>query len=101
MKEIFKNIKKESKILYRWARSRLLIYFRPKYVIRQVLARKGECGHHSCCGVSSFLKHRPCFDGKNCLKWGKDLPLTCLLYPIDEKDKADETRLYCSFYWDK
>ncbi|MDO8592384.1 MAG: hypothetical protein Q7R92_01255 [bacterium] len=85
----------------RHLRRMFLAYFRTEYVKKQILSRKGECGHHGCCGDSpwSWFFTRKCLKGKDCLKWS-NLPYYCKLYPIDEKDKAPKTKKYCNFYWD-
>ena len=53
------------KTMWCGARRRLLVYFRPKYVIKSLLARYGKC---KMCGTCCKLNLPDCkyFNGKKC-----------------------------------
>ena len=71
-----------------------LVLLKPFYVMRSLSARRGECKHCGCCWS------RKCryFDDPDCLRWD-NLPLMCVLYPIDEADKTPFAKEHCGFYW--
>ncbi len=94
-------MKKYLKIL----RRRFYSVFRKKYIIESVAKRKGHCNHCSCCQVTVFGRKYDCqyFDtqSKKCLVYKTDkMPILCNYYPFDEKDKWDEYKDRCGFYWE-
>ncbi len=85
-------------------RRRFFIAFRRKYVEDSIKKRKGKCKHCSCCEVRLFGKKWNCkhYDLKNkkCEVYNSDkMPKTCFYYPFDEKDKWDEFKERCGFFW--
>lgn len=85
-------------------RRRLLVYFRPEYVIKSLLSRKGEC---KVCGTCCKLNLPNCkyFDGKKCefgrLGLAKDSRFWCWVFPIDRKDQElSDVEDVCGFYWE-
>lgn len=85
-------------------RRRWYLLFRKKYIIESLKKRKGECRHCSCCEVKIFNKPYQCryFDKekKMCQVYNTDkMPRSCFIYPFDEKDKWDEFKDKCGFYW--
>lgn len=90
---------------YQCFRRRFYLAFRRKYVLASIAKRKGECRHCSCCRVTIFGRKYNCkyFDSstKMCGVYNtRRMPLTCRIYPFDEKDKWEEYRNRCGFYWD-
>ena len=82
--------------IYRYIRRYYLIFFRKKYVEESIKNRKGHCKKCGCCGSISckyFIK-----SSNHCLKY-PNYPLICKLYPIDEKDKNEFSKIHCGFYW--
>jgi len=90
---------------YQCFRRRFYLLFKKKYVLDSVTKRKGKCNNCSCCEVHIFGKKYNCdyFDKKDktCLIYNTDeMPRTCFYYPFDEKDKWDEYKDRCGFYWE-
>ena len=76
-------------------RARLFITFRPFYVRKKRILRKGECNNcGDCCGKCEYRK-----DGKCSLRhvWEKE-DYCFRPFPIDEKDR-DAVSKRCSYYW--
>ena len=97
------SLAKELGSVYRLLRRQFYFTFRRKIVLDRVARRKGVCGRHGCCDLSSLARHRRCLDPADrtrCLKW-RDLPFGCRVYPFDETDKIPETRGTCAFHWDE
>lgn len=93
----FKNFIKH---IYASVRSRYLVYFRPRYVINQLLNRKGKCNFGGCCCKSTtwfceYFKNGKCSIYKN-------QPFFCKIFPIDEKSiKLSNVENKCGYYWKK
>jgi len=84
-------------------RRRYLVYLRPKYVKKQLAARKGSCDG---CGGVCCIRTRQCpfVDEKGLCKLyasGK-IPKFCKIFPIDEKDiKLAGMEDVCQYHWEK
>ncbi len=88
------------KRIYASLRLRYLVYFRPKYVINQILNRKGKCNLEGCCCRSTtwFCEHFK--DGK-CTIY-KNQPFFCKIFPIDQKDiQLSNVENKCTYHWKK
>ena len=86
-------------------RRRFYLIFRKKYIEESIKKRKGKCKNCSCCEVHLFGKKYNCryFDKetKLCKIYNtKKMPKTCFIYPFDERDKWDEFKNGCGFYWE-
>lgn len=85
-------------------RRRYYVHFRRKYVLDSLKKRKGKCKRCTCCEANIFCTKYKCkhYDKKNksCRLYNTpEMPKTCYYYPFDEKDKWDEFRDNCGFYW--
>jgi hypothetical protein len=88
------------KRIYASLRLRYLVYFRPKYVITQLLNRKGKCTLEGCCCNSTtwFCEHFQ--NGK--YKIYNNQPFFCRIFPIDQKDiKLSNVENKCGYSWKK
>lgn len=86
-------------------RRRFYLIFRKKYVEESLKKRKGKCKRCSCCEPMLFYGRYNCrhYDKKQkgCKLYNTEkMPKTCYPYPFDEKDKWDEFRDGCGFYWE-
>lgn len=95
-------MKKYLQIIRRW----FFVIFRRKYVENSVSKRKGQCKHCSCCEVKLFGRKWNCsyYDSKTkqCRVYNTDkMRRTCFYYPFDERDKWDEFKDKCGFFWDE
>jgi len=87
-------------------RRRLFLIFRKKYILDSIKKRKGRCSNCSCCEVTLFGRKWNCkyFDKKNklCKVYRTNkMPFICNVYPFDEKDKWNEFKNKCTFYWEE
>lgn len=83
------NPKQVRRYFRRW----FLIIFRPYYVMSSLSQRRGFCSDCGCC--NTWCKYFS--DDNHCSRW-KNLPFTCKLFPIDERDK-EKVRDMCTFFW--
>ncbi len=86
-------------VLYSGFRRRFLVFFRPRYVIRSLLNRKGDCERCGCC---CLLNKSWCFDFKDnkCQIYERQ-PFFCRIFPIDQKDKeASGVSEECGYWWE-
>ncbi len=86
-------------------RRRFYIMFRKKYILDSLAKRKGKCNRCTCCELWAFGKKYDCNHygkkRKECFAYNAcNMPATCFYYPFDEKDKWDEFRSGCGFYWE-
>ncbi len=66
------------------------VHFRKEYVARQLSAREGEC--HQCGTCCNFSFACPMLTRRKlCLVYGLCRPLSCRLFPLDQKDIDDVT----------
>lgn len=85
-------------VLYSGFRRRFFVFFRPRYVIRSLLGRKGNCKK---CGRCCSLNKAWCFDFKDnkCLTYDRQ-PFFCKVFPIDHKDKEmSGVSEECGYWW--
>ena len=76
-----------------------LLHFRPAYVRRHLLRRRGEwaqCG--ACCSLGNAC---PCLEhpSRRCLIYLGLRPRSCCVFPIDERDLRD-VGPHCGYYFD-
>lgn len=100
--KIKKNIdwKLTFKLFYLKIRREFLITFRPRYVIKQLMLRKGECIHSCCKDISEktffSCKYLNVVDGKCEVYHTEKFPINCFVCPVDKKDTYYDG---CIFKW--
>lgn len=87
------------KVVLSGVRRRWLVYFIPRYAVRSLLKRKGEC---LSCGRCCLLNKPWCAyfkDGK-CQIY-KRQPFFCKIFPIDDRDRETSgVTKECGYWWD-
>jgi len=87
------------KHLYPSLRIRYLVYFKPKYIVNQLLTRKGGCTKNGCCCYMTTFFCPYIKDGK-CSVY-KEQPFFCRIFPIDKKSiRLSHVENKCGYYWD-
>jgi len=88
-------------IIYLKCRRWFYYHFKRKKMMESIAKRKGCCNYEKCgkicCGY--YLCDYFNFNNSKC-KINENKPISCKLFPFDEKDKSRRVKFICSLYWD-
>jgi len=92
--------------LWKFIRTRYYLTFKMNYVLKSVSKRRGRCKRCSCCPLTILNFKYKCKNynpiDKSCLVYNTDkMPKSCFYYPFDEKNKWDEFKDKCGFWWEE